>query len=205
MIRPLQVTFRNMQPRPELEELIESRARWLETFDPDIIGCHVVVDAPHRHRASGHHTRVRIELALPGEDVVVSHEPTLHGALKDVAGEAHHKDTDIEEVHRYAAVAVREAFDAARRRLQDAVRRRRGDVKAHLEPDHGRVVHLAADHGFIEASDGRRIYFHAASVLDDAFRTLTVGSQVTFVEEPGDRGPQASTVRALGKHHYVSP
>ena len=205
MIRPVQVTFRNMHPLEGLEETIRGRAAWLETFYPDIVGCRVLVETPHRHREHGQHVRVRVELSLPGEDVVVSHEPTLHPTLKDVEEEAHHKDDDIEAVHKYAEVAVREAFDAARRRLQDSARRQRADVKTHQAPDHGRVVELGDDHGFIEATDGRRIYFHRTSVLDEGLARLAGGSDVAFVEESGDKGPQASTVRVLGKHHYVTP
>ena len=205
MIRPVQVTFRNMQPGEGLEEVIRDRAVWLETFYPDIVGCRVLVETPHRHRERGQHVRVRIELSLPGEDVIVTQEPTLHATLKDVEEEAHHKDDDIEAVHKYAEVAVRAAFDAARRRLQDAARRQRADVKTHQAPDHGRVIELGDDHGFIETTDGRRIYFHRASVLDEGLAHLAVGSDVAFVEEAGDKGPQASTVRVLGKHHYVTP
>lgn len=205
MIKPVQVTFRNMEPLETLEDTIRARAAGLETFYPDIVGCRVLVETPHRHREHGQHVRVRIELSLPGEDVIVSHEPTLHGTLKDVEEEAHHKDDDVEAVHKYADVAVRQAFDAARRRLQDVARRQRGDVKTHEAPDHGRVVSLGDDHGFIETSDGRHVYFHRASVLDDGLSRLAVGSDVAFVEDTGDEGPQASTVRVLGKHHYVTP
>jgi cold shock CspA family protein len=194
-----------MQPREALEEAIRERTAWLETFHPDIVGCRVLIETPHRHREHGQHVRLRIELSLPGEDVVVSHEPTLHGTLKDVEGEAHHKDDDVGAVSKYAEVAVREAFDAARRRLQDVARRQRGDVKTHQAPGHGRVVSLAEDHGFIEVPDGRQVYFHRASVLEEGRARLTVGSEVAFVEEEGDEGPQASTVRVLGKHHYVMP
>jgi hypothetical protein len=42
-------------------------------------------------------------------------------------------------------------------------------------------------------------------VLDDAFDELTIGTRVAFAEEPGEKGPQASTVRILGKHHYIAP
>ena len=84
MIRPLHVTFRNMQPREALEENIRARAASLETFYPDIVGCRVLLEVPHRHREHGQHARVRIELSLPGEAVVVNHEPMLHGSLKDI-------------------------------------------------------------------------------------------------------------------------
>jgi cold shock CspA family protein len=193
-----------MQPREALEDVVRERAAWLETFYPDIVGCRVLIETPHRHRERGQHVRVRVELSLPGEDVVVSHEPTLHGTLKDVEEETHHKGDDIEAVHKYADVAVREAFDAARRRLQDAARRQRGDVKTHQAPSHGRVASLAEDHGFIETPDGRQVYFHRASVLEGRAH-LAVGSEVGFVEEKGDEGPQASTVKVLGKHHYLGP
>ena len=55
--------------------------------------------------------------------------------------------------------------------------------------------------GFIEAADGGEIYFHRNAVLDGAFDRLVVGSEVVFVEEEGDKGAQASTVRLIGKHH----
>lgn len=134
MVRPVQITFRNMQPREPLEALIRERAAWLETFHPGIVGCRVVVEVPHRRRARGEHVRVRVELSLPGEDVVVSNEPTLHGALKAVEEEVHRKDDDIEAVRKYAEAAIREVFDTARRRIQDAARRQRGDVKTHQAP-----------------------------------------------------------------------
>lgn len=206
MIRPVQVTFRNMKPRESLAAEARARAAWLETFYPDIVGCRVLLEIPHRHRERGRHVRVRIELSLPGEDVVVSHERTRHGGLKDVQEGAHHKDDEVEGVHKYALVAVHEAFDAARRQLQDLARRQRADVKAHQAPGHGRVVSLPLgnDHGFIETADGRHIYFHRASVIE-GLASLAVGSDVAFVEEPGEEGPQASTVRVLGKHHYVAP
>lgn len=79
-------------------------------------------------------------------------------------------------------------------------------VKTHEVPAHGAVVELerADGYGYIQAGENR-IYFHRASVLDDACDELTVGTPVAFVEERGEKGPQASTVRVPGKHHYVAP
>jgi cold shock CspA family protein len=129
----------------------------------------------------------------------------LHGALKDAEGHSHHKESEIESAHRYAQVAVREAFDVARRRLEDIARERRGTVKVHELPAQGVVVEISRidGYGFIDSGE-RRIYFHRASVLDDAFDGLTIGARVAFAEEAGEKGLQASTVRVLGKHHYVS-
>jgi cold shock CspA family protein len=58
---------------------------------------------------------------------------------------------------------------------------------------------LEADHGRIETIDGRSIYFHRNSVLDEAFDSLTLGTEVLFVETAGDEGPQASTVTLAGR------
>jgi hypothetical protein len=129
MLNPVQIAFHNIEPSEALERTILARAADLDTYHPQIIGCRVRVDMPHRHRERGGHVKVRIELSLPGEDVVVSREPTRHAVLKHLGDEAVHKDEDVRAAHKYAGVAIREAFDAARRRLQDAARRQRGDVK----------------------------------------------------------------------------
>jgi cold shock CspA family protein len=204
---PIQVSFRGLPHSDHLESDVRERVAWLEQFYADIVRCRVLIELPHRHRQDGRHFHVRIELTVPGgPPIVLSHEPSLHGRLKHTEEEEHHKEAEIESVHRYAAVAIREAFNAARRRLEDFAREERGTVKAHEPPMHGEVVELerADGHGFIQAGDNR-IYFHRASVLDDAFDDLTLGTRVSFVEEQGEKGPQASTVRVLGKHHYVAP
>ena len=149
---PTQVTFRGLRTSDALEADIHERVAWLEQFYAGIVRCRVLVELPHRHRHDGRHFHVRIELTVPGgAPIVVSHEPSLHGRLKDVEDDAHHKETEIESVHRYAAVAVHEAFDAARRRLEDFAREQRGTVKTHEVPAHGQVV---------EISKVRRIRLH---------------------------------------------
>lgn len=137
---PIQVTFRGLAHSDALDADIRERVGRLEEFYDGIVGCRVLVEMPHRHRHDGRHFHVRIELTVPGgAPIVVSHEPSLHGPLKDVEVTAHHKDTEIESVHRYASVAVHQAFDAARRRLQDFAREQRGVVKTHEEPADGLV------------------------------------------------------------------
>jgi cold shock CspA family protein len=203
---PTQVTFRGLAHSDALESDIRERVAWLEQFYADIVRCRVLVELPHRHHQDGRRFHVRVEISVPGgAPIVVSHEPSLHGHLKDAQADAHHKGTEIDGVHRHARVAVHEAFDAARRRLEDVAREQRGVVKTHEVPAHGEVVELSAPdgYGFIQAGENR-IYFNRSSVLDDAFDELTVGTHVAFVEEQGDKGPQASTVRVLGKHHYVA-
>ena len=202
---PTQVTFRGLAQSDALEADIQERVAWLEQFYAGIVRCRVLVEVPHRHRQDGRHFHVRVEMTVPGgAPIVVSHEPSLHGPLKDVEESAHRKESDIESVHRYARVAVHEAFDAARRRLQDFAREQRGAVKTHEVPAHGTIAEISKvdGYGYIQV-DEARIYFTRASVLDDRFDELEVGTPVAFVEERGEKGPQASTVHVLGKHHYV--
>jgi cold shock CspA family protein len=204
---PTQITFRGLAHSDDLDSDVRERVGWLEQFYAGIVRCRVLIEVPHRHRHDGRHFHVRIELTVPGgAPIVVSHEPSLHGRAKDVEDEVHRKETEIESVHRYAGVAIRQAFDAARRRLEDFGREQRGAVKTHDVPAQGQVAEISKvdGYGFIQA-DEFRVYFNRASVLDDAFDELAVGTAVTYVEEQGEKGPQASSVRVLGKHHYVAP
>jgi ribosome-associated translation inhibitor RaiA len=123
----VQISFRNMRRSPALEEEIHSRVAWLDSFYPGIAGCRVAVEIPHRHRRHGQPLHVRIELSLPGEDVIVNHESTPD----TVARSASRKRDELDGEHKDAYVAIREAFDVARRRLEDVARRQRGDVKTH--------------------------------------------------------------------------
>ena len=204
---PTQVTLRGLVHDEALEADVRERVPWLEQFYAGIVRCRVLLEVPHRHRYDGRHFHVRIEVTVPGGPaIVVSHEASLHGRLKDIEGETHHKEDEIESVHRYGRVAIHEAFDVARRRLEDFARKQRGTVKAHEVPAHGEVAEISRvdGYGFIEAGE-RRIYFNRASVLDETFDGLTVGTPVAFLEEKGEKGPQASTVRVLGKRHYIAP
>lgn len=204
---PTQISFRGLAHSAALESDIHERVAWLEQFYDGIVRCRVLVEIPHRHRHDGRHFHVRIEVTVPGgAPIVVSHEPSLHGGLRHGEQGAHHKETEVEAVHRYARVAVHEAFDAARRRVEDFAREQRGTVKTHEVAGHGQVVELwpTEGYGFIKSGEDR-IYFNRASVLDEVFDDLTIGTAVTFAEERGEKGPQGSTVRVLGKHHYVAP
>ena len=78
---------------------------------------------------------------------------------------------------------------------------------AHEVPPHGNVQHISPyeGFGFIETRDGREIYFHRNSVLNGAFEKLEIGAEVRFevAEAESEKGPQATTVRLIGKHHLV--
>lgn len=186
---PLQVTFRNMDPSDVVEADVRERAEKLEQFFDHIISCRVVVEAPHRHHHKGELYQVRIDLGLPGKELAVTHTGPINPAHEDVH------------------VAVRDAFDAARRQLQDYVRMLRGAVKKHETPAHGKVVRLfpMQDYGFVETSDGDEVYFHRNSVVEGSFDQLEVGTEVRLViaYDESEKGPQATTVIPIGKHHLI--
>jgi ribosome-associated translation inhibitor RaiA len=187
---PLQLTFRGVDRSEALAAWIHEWAAKLEHVYDRIERAEVVVECPHRRRRQGKQFHVRIRLHVPGSDVVVDHDP------------------GPDEAHEDPYVTVRDSFHAARRQLEDHARRLRGDVKEHDEPAHGRVVHLdvQGDWGRLETGDGRQIYFHRNSVLG-GMEALALGTEVRFHEEPGEDGPQASTVEPLGQHghHVLSP
>ncbi|MGE5246123.1 MAG: HPF/RaiA family ribosome-associated protein [Betaproteobacteria bacterium] len=193
------ITFRGLAPSAALEADIRAHMARLETYYPSIMGCRVLVELAHRHHEAGNRYHVRIDLTIPGEEIVITREAGLHATARDVEATKSAKEDEVDPERKHAYVAVREAFDAARRRLQDAARRQRGAVKTLERQPQGRIVRLfpVDEYGYIEAEDGHEVYFQKSSVLRDAFDRLTVGAPVSFVEEPGEKGPQASTVRVL--------
>jgi cold shock CspA family protein len=188
MQAPIEVAFQHCEPSDAIRAEIVRQALRLERFSDRITSCRVVVEGPQTRHHSGDLFHVDIQIAMPGrKDVIVG---KTHGDAR---------------AHEHVLVAVRDAFDAAVRQIEDAARDLRGQVKIHVAEDHGRVTKFLAgeDCGFIETADGREVYFHRNAVLNDAFDRLEVGAEVRFVEEPGEKGPQASTVHVIGKHHPV--
>ena len=204
---PLQITFRNMPPSQAIEDTIREKASKLESFYDRIMSCRVIVEAPHRHHRKGKAYEVRIDLTVPGGELVINRSPKRLKAAK--SGLAEPPETKLIESHKPSKhgahadvyVAIRDAFNAAGRKLQDYARRQSGAVKLHESPPRARVAKLFPEerYGFLETPDGREIYFHSNSVLQPGFGDLDVGAEVYFAEEQGENGPQASTVRFVEK------
>ena len=192
-----QITFRNMKSQPRLEEAVLKETTHLERFFDRMTSCRVMIQGPKRQQRNLYH--VRIDIRVPKEKLVVDHHPSLHGTLEDLEAPRKSKQTDLERSHRDAVRAIHDAFGEMRRRLQDYVRRMRGMTKQHQPSMPAKVTKLfpGAGYGFVETAEGREIYFHRNSVLDGRFEHLRIGSDVHFVEEPGEHGPQASTVKLL--------
>jgi len=191
------ITFRSMKSQPRLEEAVLKETARLERFFNRMTSCRVMIDGPKRQQRNLYH--VRIDIGVPKEKLVVDHHPSLHGTLQDLEAPRKSKQTDLQRSHRDAVRAIHDAFGETRRRLQDYARRMRGLTKQHDPSISGKVTKLFPEtgYGFFETPDGREIYFHRNSVLDRGFEHLRIGSNVHFVEEPGEHGPQASTVKLV--------
>jgi len=184
METPLQIDFQGMTASADVRDAIDRHVRQLEARFGRVTAGRVVLTAPSGHHHTGGLFGINIHLALPdGREVNVGHT---------------HQDDE-----RYADLnfALNHTFKRARRQLQDKVRRLEGNVKLHEGAPIGTVKELdpVGGFGFIESSDGREIYFHRNSVLNDEFPDLTVNARVAYAEEVGEKGPQASTVRLLKK------
>jgi len=186
METPAEIDFQGIEPSESVRQAVAAHIAGLEERCGRLTACRIVIKGPGgRHRAGGLY-EVNIRLALPdGREVDVDRTP---------AADERHGDLNF---------AVNDAFKRARRQLQDKVRRMQGHVKDHEGAlPIGTVTRIdpGGEFGFLESADGREIYFHHNSVFDDAFSRLVKGTRVGFFEEAGEKGPQASTVKLLGKH-----
>jgi ribosomal subunit interface protein len=100
-----QITFRNLDSSESVRALIADRAAELEQFFDRIVACKVVVESSSHRQRQGRLFHVAVHLSLPGSEIVVKRDPAEHHAHEDIR------------------VAVRDAFDATRRQLEDYVRR----------------------------------------------------------------------------------
>lgn len=128
---PVQITFRNIPSSTVVEEWIREEVDKLETFYERPVGCRVAVEVPHRHHRKGSPYHIRVEIALPGGEIVVNRAPNLGKYLRETGEIAVRKHSELDPEHKNLRLAINEAFRAAGRRLSDYARRRRGEVKTH--------------------------------------------------------------------------
>lgn len=185
MQTPVEIAFQEMVASPAVHDMIENHVKKLEELYGRITACRIVVNGPGKHHKTGGQYDVNIRVALPdGREVNVGRTP---------------KDDE-----RYSDLpfAINDAFKRAGRQLQDDARRMEGAVKVHEGQPIGTVVRLdpAGEFGFLRSGDGTEIYFHRNSLVGGAFSELAIGTRVSFAEEIGEKGAQATTVKLLGKH-----
>ncbi|RXZ42019.1 HPF/RaiA family ribosome-associated protein [Crenobacter cavernae] len=175
---PLQISYENLPESEALTSHIRQKADKLEQVFQHLIACNVTVGLPHRHSQQGERYFVHIDVTAPGTELVSN-----------------------KQSHEDVYVALRDAFDATRRLLEERARHLRGQTKQHAEPMHGTVARLLDDFGFIEGDDGNDYYFSPENLVDQVFDKLTEGTPVQFLPEVAQEGRQAKRI-STGKHRY---
>lgn len=172
------ITIRNLPQSDAIESHVRKKIDKLDAMYAHIMGCRVVVEQSQKSKHQGKLYNTRIDLTVPGHELAVNRV----------------QDEDV-------YVSIRDAFNAARRKLQSLVRRQRGDVKVHDVPLKGRIVRIFPKEGFgFIDCNGSEYYFSQSNVAYPSFDELDIGIDVQFLPLDGDDGLQANRVSS-GKHH----
>ncbi len=170
---PIQITVRDLPSSPALEDHLRKKAQKLNQFYQRINSCRIVITIPQKHKHQGKLYCVRIDLTVPGKEIAVNRK----------------LDEDI-------YVAIRDAFSAVQRKLENFARKQRGDVKTHENQMRGTVERVFTDegYGFIKGNDDNEYYFSAANVNYSDFSQVKVGDVVLFISVTANDGLQANRV-----------
>ena len=185
MQMPLEIAYRNVEKTDRIDDLIRQKVAKLEQVCDHLVSCHVAVEKPQEHQESGNPYRIRIDMRVPPQHELV---------VKQNSGEG--------EMHEGLDTVVRRAFERAQRQLRDLTEQQQGQVKRHADRDvtgHIERVFRSEGYGFVRALDGREIYFTRGSLPHDDFEEVEVGMGVRHIEQPGEKGPQASTVEVVDR------
>jgi ribosomal subunit interface protein len=179
-MQPIQIVIRDMPGSEALEEHIRKKAEKLSHYADKINSVKIAIEIPQKSKRNGKLFRVRIDLTVPGKELVVNHRLN-------------------EDVY----VAIRDAFRAVLRQLETYAKIRRGDVKHHESPNFGYVSKVFPDeqYGFIQSVDGNEYYFSVTNAQD--FSQLIIGDMVQFLGASGSEGRQAHRVTREKKSGYI--
>lgn len=170
---PVQITIRGIPVSEALRLNIQKRAEKLNQFYKRISSCRVVLELSQKHKHQGKLYNARVDITVPGKEFVVTRK-----------------------VNQDAYIAVRDAFNALERQLEEHSNKRHGWVKKHDNIMHGRVARLIAreGYGFIEGMDGHEYYFSLTNMSHPEFEKLTVGDTVEYVADHQGDGRLANHV-----------
>ncbi|MFW5833721.1 MAG: HPF/RaiA family ribosome-associated protein [Pseudomonadota bacterium] len=181
-----EITFKNMDVSPFLEDRIRERIDRLERFHQGIIGCRVVVFEPHRSAGGGKNPlAIRVEVEIPGRLLTSNSEEEVRAAKNDLAPLVNH------------------AFDAMESQLGSAVAKDKRQVKAHeAEHEIGRIARVfpTQGYGFVQVGEGTELYFTEKILAGLNIEELQPGDMVNVVRahDDGPMGPMARHVTRLG-------
>lgn len=184
-----EIAYRNVEPTPAIQKQILRGLSQLERTHPRITACRIMVEIPHPRHVRGNLHRVRIDVTVPGREVVVNRDPPARRRREE------------------ATAAIREAFALVRQQLRDLREQEAGPPRVPEAPLRGRVMTLddVEGLGFIRTPEGGELYFHRTGVPGDRFGELEVGTEVRFVEEEVEGQLRAVSVTPLERRGAYPP
>lgn len=170
---PVQITTKDMPISAALETLIRKRVEKLNRYYDRIMNCHIVIEVPQKHKHQGKLYNVKIDTNVPGKVLMVNRK----------------LDQDI-------YIAIRDAFDAMERQLEELGRKRHGRVKTHEDVLSGHIARIMTEegYGFIDGNDGNEYYFSITNVSHPHFDQLAIGDAVEFIADNSGDGLKAHRV-----------
>ncbi|MEY4482831.1 MAG: hypothetical protein RL693_283 [Verrucomicrobiota bacterium] len=130
-LKPVQITFRHMDPSPAVEARIQEEVAELDQYFDGITSCRVVVESPHRHHERGWGFHVSIEIHVPGSTIMVNHEPSQNSVLAQSEDGKREKHLEVHPDHKDVYVCIRDAFKVAHRRVDEYARVLRSENRRH--------------------------------------------------------------------------
>lgn len=173
---PLEITVRDIEKTPSIEERIRTKADKMSQYYDRIESCKVTVEMPQKNQHQGKIYNVHIEVNVPGKQLVANKHPN-------------------EDLY----IAIRDSFQAMYRIIENFSQKQRGEVKTHFDMKHGSIDRLFTDYGFIRTPEGMEYYFHESNLQAPSFDVLEVGSMVSFIEVQAGDSLQAGHVSGNGK------
>jgi len=173
MSASVDIVVKNVESTEAIQSRIQRNVEKLPLFHNNIEFCKVIVDVPQKHKYQGKLFTVHIEIGVPKKRLVVNRK-----------------------VDENLYIAIREAFAAMKRQLDEYNHKQKNHIKQHPETLRGKITRLYSDYGFIESSDGREFYFNESSLLHPDFEAVDIGTPVHFLESLMDDGLQAVHISA---------
>ncbi|WP_136064077.1 HPF/RaiA family ribosome-associated protein [Modicisalibacter radicis] len=192
---PLEITYNHISRSEWIDEYVKSRVEKLEQFSDNIVSCRFTIEQTQNPHRTGNPYRAHVSVSLPAKRELVAE-----------------KTDTVTDMHVQLRPIIKHAFEAMEKQLKKENGKREARKGKRSEgdgvaPPVATVVRVFEEegYGFLKNLSGEEIYFHRNAVLHDDFDRLTVGAQVRFEPEAGEKGPQASTVQIIDKPGVAGP
>ncbi len=205
---PPEISIKGFQMNNDIDVLLQKQFTRLERVCDYITSIRVAIEKEQGRHQLGNPYRIRLDVRIPpNHEIVVRRQTVLHEDRREIT----EPEAEPEMVSKKflssrkdepLPSAIRRTFDSARRQLERLVQIQRKEVKSHPQNQvMGFVekIYRDDDYGFIRSLEGQQIYFHKNSSLHGEWERLQAGTGVRYVEEPGDKGLQATSMEIVDK------